>query len=214
MGEAYNWVVSICLNCFNDSLKTVINFQPKTMATSSSSSFLLLTVSVLLCLCQTNGQSHDLEYLPQLGSDIRGVASVRPHLHCPFFPRPGEEAKITATFFYAIKNYGNQPMRGFIDYSVCDSLENCETRNKRYYVAPHGHTDGTYTITLTQRYDPHMGGSRMEAHAEGIITGSVTSNAKVMCYYSVRADGYHHLRYDWTANVQPTEKAVEEEEES
>jgi len=148
----------------------------------------------------SNGQSHDLEELPHMGSDVRGTASIRPHVHCPFFPRPGEEVRITANFFYAIKNYGNQPMRGFVDYSICDNLGNCENARKRYYVAPLGHAQESLAITLVKRYEPEQGGQRMQAFAEGILTGSVGAEGKAMCYYSVRRGGYHHLRYDWTAN--------------
>jgi len=158
----------------------------------------LLLLAFFSNLC--HGQSHDLEELPYSGHDIRGTASIRPHVHCPFFPRPGEEVRITANYHYAIKNYGNQPMRGFIDYSICDNVGNCEDNRKRYYVAPLGHTEGSLAITLVKRYKPELGGTRMQAFVEGAITGSVTTDAKAMCYYTVRRDGYHHLRYDWTAN--------------
>jgi len=161
-----------------------------------------IATTLLLALCSqlAHGQSHDLEELPYIGSDIRGTASIRPHVHCPFFPRPGEEVRITANFFYAIKNYGNQPMRGFVDYSICDNVGNCENERKRYYVAPLGHKEESLAITLVKRYEPDVAGTRMQAFAEGAITGSVVTQAKAMCYYTVRRDGYHHLRYDWTAN--------------
>jgi len=159
---------------------------------------LLLVVTLFSDL--SHGQARDLEVLPYLGHDTRGTASVRPHLHCPFFPRPGEEVRITANFFFAIKNYGNQPMRGWIDYSICDNVGNCENERKRYYVAPLGHTDGSISITLVKRYEPEMSGQRMQAFAEADITGSLRTAGKAMCYYTVRNEGYHHLRYDWTAN--------------
>lgn len=162
----------------------------------------LLCPALLIAFCTTfaSGQSHDLEELPYAGNDVRGTASIRPHVHCPFFPRPGEEVRITGNFFYAIKNYGNQPMRGFIDYSICDSLDNCENARKRYYVAPLGHTQGSLAITLVKRYEPDVAGNRMQAFAGSTITGSVAAQAEAMCYYTVRRDGYHHLRYDWTSN--------------
>jgi len=157
-------------------------------------------IVLAFCAHLTQGQSHDLEELPYVGNDVRGTATIRPHVHCPFFPRPGEEVRITANFFYAIKNYGNQPMRGFIDYSICDSVGNCENERKRYYVPPLGHTQGSLATTLVKRYEPDVAGNRMQAFAESAITGSVVAEAKAMCYYTVRRGGYHHLRYDWTAN--------------
>ena len=59
---------------------------------------------------------------------------------------------------------------------------------------------GSLAITLVKRYEPDVAGNRMQAFAESTITGSVTAQAEAMCYYTVRRDGYHHLRYDWKAN--------------
>jgi len=157
--------------------------------------FLVLVFGIV-----TSAQVHDLEELPYLGHDTRGVASVRPHVHCPYYPRPGEEVRVTANFYHQIKNYGNQPMRGMITYSICDSLDNCETEQKRYYVGVKGHTDGNFALTLVQRYGPEHSGARMTVHADSSISGSVTTSAQAMCYYYVRNVGHYHTRYDWSAN--------------